>query len=125
MKWNLWNLTLDDFGLDPEFNMLCAPTCECGCGAKATLCLDGEDYIFAFCCGMLKEMECGWCAIFAIDENNRMLGVIKDGDDFEFIGSKEPIDDYGMIGDLFYGMELHMYGLIVNVGDGEYKIVEE
>ena len=55
-----------------------------------------------------------------------MIGVIKYGEEFESIGTKEPIDDdYDMIGDLFYGMELHMYGLIVSTGDGLYKIVEE
>lgn len=124
-KWNLENLTLDDFGLDPESNMLSAPTCDCGCGDKTNICLEDGNDVLDFCCGVLNEMDCGWCAIFAIDQDNKMIGVIKDGDEFEFIGSKEPVDDYGMIGELFYGMELHMYGLIVNVGDGLYKIVEE
>lgn len=124
-SWNLENLTLDDFGLDPEFNMLSAPTCDCGCGGKMNICLEDRDDVLGFCCGMLNEMECGWCAVFAIDQDNKMIGIIKDGDEFEFIGTKEPVDDYGMIGELFYGMELHMYGVIVNVGDGLYKIVEE
>ena len=124
-SWNLGNLTLDDFGLDPELNMLSAPTCDCGCGGKMNICLEDRGDVLGFCCGMLNEMDCGWCAVFAIDQDNKMIGVIKDGDEFEFIGSKEPVDDYGMIGELFDGMELHMYGVIVNVGDGLYKIVEE
>lgn len=124
-KWNFENLTLDDFGLDPEFNMLSAPTCRCGCGEKACICLEDRDDVLGFCCGMLNEMDCGWCAVFAIDQDNKMIGVIKDGDEFEFIGSKEPVNDYGMIGELFDEMELHMYGVIVNVGDGLYKVVEE
>lgn len=124
--WNLENLTLDDFGLDPEFNMLSAPICRCGCGEKAYICLEDIDDVLDFCCGMLNGMDCGWCAVFAIDQDNKMIGVIKDGEEFECIGTKEPIDnDYDMIGDLFYGMELHMYGLIVSTGDGLYKIVEE
>lgn len=124
-SWNLKNLTLDDFGLDPELNMLSAPTCDCGCGEKMNIYLEDMDDVLDFCCGMLNGTDCGWCAVFAIDQGNKMIGVIKDGDEFEFIGSKEPVDDYGMIGELFYGMELHMYGVIVNVGDGLYKIVEE
>lgn len=124
-SWNLENLTLDDFGLDPEFNMLFAPTCDCGCGGKMNICLEDRDDVLGFCYGMLNEIDCDWCAMFAIDENNKMIGVIKDGDEFEFIGTKEPVDDYGMIGELFDGMQLHMYGVIVNVGDGLYKIVEE
>lgn len=125
-KWNFENLTLDDFGLDPELNMLSAPTCDCGCGEKAKVCLENREDILGFCCGMLSEMDCEWCAIFVIDQDNKMIGVIKYGEEFESIGTKEPIDDdYDMIGDLFYGMELHMYGLIVSTGDGLYKIVEE
>lgn len=125
-KWNLENLTLDDFGLDPELNMLSAHTCDCGYGEKAKICLKNREDILGFCCGMLSEIDCGLCAIFAIDQDSKMIGVIKDGEEFDFIKIKEPIDDdYDMIGDLFYGMELHMYGLIVSTGDGLYKIVEE
>lgn len=29
--WNFRNLKLKNFGLDPEYNMLCAPVCDCGC----------------------------------------------------------------------------------------------
>ena len=32
--WNFKNFKLKDFGLDPEYNMLCAPVCKCGCGEK-------------------------------------------------------------------------------------------
>ena len=124
-KWNLENLTLDDFGLDQELNMLSTPTCNCGCGEEAKICLENREDILGFCYGMLSEMDCEWCVIFAIDQDNKMMGVIKDGEEFEFIGTKEPVDDYDMIGDLFYGMKLHMYGLIVSTGDGLYKIVEE
>lgn len=123
--WNLENLTLDDFGLDPEFNMLSAPACRCGCGEKVRICLEDIDDVLNFCCGMLSEMDCEWCAIFAIDQDNKMISVIKDGDEFDCIGSKTPVDDYGVIGELFDDMKLHMYGLIVSVGDGLYKVVEE
>lgn len=92
-KWNLENLTLDDFGLDPELNMLFTPTCNCGCGEKAKVCLENREDILGFCCGILSEMDCEWCAIFAIDEENKMIGVIKDDEEFEYIGTKEPIDD--------------------------------
>ena len=40
--WNLENLTREDFGLDPDLNMLSAPTCDCGCGEKAKICLETE-----------------------------------------------------------------------------------
>lgn len=123
--WNLENLTLDDFGLDPEFNMLSAPMCRCGCGEKMGIFLEDRDDVLGFCCGMLNEMDCGWCAVFAIDQDNKMIGVIKNDDEFDCIGSKTPVDDYGVIGELFDDMKLHMYGLIVSVDDGLYKVVEE
>lgn len=123
--WNLENLTLDDFGLDPEFNMLSAPTCKCGCGGKALVCLEDEDDVYGFLYSILAEQECTYCAAFAITEDNMMLGVIKCDDDYDFIESKERMDDYSRIGEMFYDLELHIYGLIVAIGHGEYKIVEE
>ncbi len=37
--WNFKNFKLKDFGLDSEYNMLCARVCECGCGEKMNVLL--------------------------------------------------------------------------------------
>lgn len=34
-------------------------------------------------------------------------------------------EDYLQVGGMFNDLELHQYGIIVCVGDGEYKILEE
>lgn len=43
--WNFKNFKLKDFGLDPEYNMLCAPVCKCGCGEKMNVLLESDDDI--------------------------------------------------------------------------------
>ena len=123
--WNLENITCDWCGLDPDFNFLEAPMCDCGCGGKGRLCLENDDDVKDFCCGMVSENDCDHCTVFAINEDNYLIAAIRDEDDIYVIQTKEPVDNYKMIGEMFDEMQLHCYGLIVYVGDGLYKIVEK
>lgn len=125
MTWNLENLTLEDFGLWEEDNTLTAPLCPCGCGGKTRVLLDDEDDVIGFCYSMVEESDCGHCAVFAVTDRNYMIAAIRNGEDINVIKSREPIDDYSAIGEMFYRLDLHIFGLIVNTGDGQYKIVEE
>ena len=50
---------------------------------------------------------------------------VKIDGEIECVGSDGVIEDYADIGLMFDDLELHQYGIIVNVGDGEYKILEE
>ena len=125
MTWNLENLKLEDFGLLEEDNMLTAPLCPCGCGGKTRLLLEEEDDVIGFCYSMVEEADCGHCVVFAITDQNYMLAAIRNGDGINVIKSKKPMDDYSFIGEMFYELELHIFGLIVSTGDGQYKIVEK
>jgi hypothetical protein len=123
--WNFKNLKLKDFGLNSEYNMLCAPVCECGCGEKMNVLLESDDDIYDFCYELVDTQDCNYCVAFAINEKNEMLGAIKYDGEIECVGSDGVIEDYADIGLMFDDLELHQYGIIVNVGDGEYKILEE
>lgn len=123
--WNFKNLKLKDFGLDPEYNMLCAPVCECGCGEKMNVLLADDDDLLDFCYNMVDIQECNYCVVFAINEKNKMVAAVKIDGEIECVGSDGVIEDYADIGLMFDDLELHQYGIIVNVGDGEYKILEE
>lgn len=124
--WNFKNFKLNDFGLDPEYNMLCAPVCECGCGEKMNVLLESDDDdLLDFCYNMVDIQECNYCVVFAINEKNKMVAAVKIDGEIECVGSDGVIEDYADIGLMFDDLELHQYGIIVNVGDGEYKILEE
>lgn len=123
--WNFKNLKLKDFGLDPEYNMLCAPVCECGCGEKMNVLLENDDDIYDFCYELVDAQDCNYCVVFAINEKNEMLGAIKYDGEIHCIKLKNISEDYLQVGGMFNDLELHQYGIIVCVGDGEYKILEE
>ena len=120
------SITLKDCGLDPESNFMQAPECECGCGEKCSICLKNDDETLSFCKTMVYENdECNKCAVFAITKENMLLGAIKQEDDIYCFKSKDPIKYMSEIGEIFDGLELHCYGLIVWNGEGLYRIVEE
>lgn len=117
------NITFTELGLDEDFNFLEAPCC--GCGNKMTL---ETDDIQQFCGDMLYEDECDWCGLFVIRLNGTVLVTLKTGcteEDITFMEMKVPHGNYKNIGDIFDEMELHKYGLLVEVRKGEYKIIEE
>lgn len=119
------NITFAELGLDEEFNFLEAPYCDCGCGNKMLLVIDD---IQQFCGDMLYEDECDWCGLFVIRLNGTVLVTLKTGcteEDINFMEMKAPHGNYKNIGDIFDEMELHKYGLLVEVRKGEYKIIEE
>lgn len=120
------SITLKDCGLDPEWNFMQAPECECGCGEKCSICLENEDETLGFCKTMVHENnECNKCAVFAITKENMLLGAIKQDNDIYCFKSKDPIKYMNDIGEIFDELELHCYGLIVWNGEGLYRIVEE
>lgn len=123
--WNFKNLKLKDFGLDPEYNMLCAPVCKCGCGEKMNVLLADDDDIYGFCYELVDIQDCNYCVVFAINEKNEMLGAIKYDGEIHCIRLKNISEDYLQVGCMFDDLELHQYGIVVCVGDGEYKILEE
>lgn len=117
------NITFTELGLDEDFNFLEAPCCECG--NKMTL---ETDDIQQFCGDMLYEDKCDWCGLFVIRLNGTVLVTLKTGcteEDINFMEMKVPHGNYKNIGDIFDEMELHKYGLLVEVRKGEYKIIEE
>lgn len=125
LTWNFRNLKLKDFGLDPEYNMLCAPICDCGCGGKMNILLNDDDDLLDFCYNIVDIQECNYCVVFAINEKNKMIAAVKIDGEIECVGSDGVVEDYTDIGLMFNDLELHQYGIIVNVGDDKYKILEE
>lgn len=122
--WNFDCITLEMCGLDPFYNILEAPECQCGCGSKVKLCLETDDEVLDFCKAMVYEEEYDYCAVFAINKNNTLLAAIGDDEKIYICRGEKPIDDYKSIGKMFDEMQLDGYGLIVYSGDGLYKIVE-
>lgn len=123
--WNFKNLKLKDFGLNSEYNMLCAPVCKCGCGEKMNILFADDDDIYDFCYELVDIQDCNYCVVFAINEKNEMLGAIKYDGEIHCIKLKNISEDYLQVSGMFNDLELHQYGIIVCVGDGEYKILEE
>jgi len=105
--------------------MLCAPVCKCGCGEKMNVLLESDDDIYDFCYELVDTQDCNYCVAFAINEKNEMLGAIKYDGEIHCIKLKNISEDYLQVGGMFNDLELHQYGIIVCVGDGEYKILEE
>lgn len=117
------SISLRDCGLDPELNFLQSP--ECGCGGEVSVLLDNADDVINFCSDLVLENGCEYCAVFALDGNNKLLGVARCEDELIPIGLKKPLEHLQDIGRMFDAMELHCYGLIIWNGDGKYRIVEE
>lgn len=118
------NLTLDDFGLYPEDSFLQSPSCPCGCGGTATLLLDTEQDVIDFCYDMVEANECDYCVMFALMRNDICIYAIKYDGEITLLKSKGKYGSYRTIGELFYKLELHCFGLIVPDEDG-YRIVED
>ena len=87
--------------------------------------LADDDDIYGFCYELVDIQDCNYCVVFAINEKNEMLGAIKYDGEIHYIRLKNISEDYLQVGCMFNDLELHQYGIIVCVGDGEYKILEE
>lgn len=74
---------------------------------------------------IVDAQECNYCVVFAINEKNKMIAAVKIDGEIKCVGSDCAIEDYTDIGLMFDDLELHQYGIIVNVGDGKYKVLEE
>lgn len=124
-SWNLSGITFETCGLNKENNFLEAPICLCGCGGKTNIVLETDDDVLDFCGAMCDENDCYHCAVFAINNENKLLAAICEGYDIHLVESEDVIEDYKDIGKMFDELGLHCFGLIVSNGDGSYKVVEE
>ena len=114
------------YGLDNKKNFMQAPTCECGCGEKASILLRDTKELFQFMFDVLMENECNHCAIFAHAFDGNMYAALKveNKDDepvmfFEQKGNMNFFKDWDDI------VEFHCYGLIIETKRGEWKIIED
>lgn len=121
---NLDNVTLEMCGLDADYNILTAPTCKCGCGEKACLVLENDEDVEDFCAAMLFDNDCEYSGIFYVFKDGLTRGVIRAGDDlYGFTFDK--LYDYKNFGGFVKESGLHCYGVLVEVDDRLWKVVEE
>ena len=122
---NLGRVNFDFFGLDPEFNMLCAPECECGCGEKCNIILEDAAAIKNFCGNIAADADFDYCAVFILTANDEMYASIRDEDEITIVKADNISDDYDLLKDTVYDFDLDAFGLLVEVDDGLFKIIEE
>lgn len=123
MIWNLQNITLEMCGLDPEWNLLQAPECPCGCGGTTTLFVEDMNDLYNLVYTLTDECSEYYCGIFAITEDNHLIMAMTTSDGISMYSVPESID-YKIIGSLVDNLGLDGYGLLVHTKNG-YKIVEE
>ena len=76
--WNFGNITFHMCGLDNEKNFLESPKCECGCGEKTYLILNGKEEATDLALQLLADNDCNCCAVFVILEDNSMVFALPD-----------------------------------------------
>lgn len=118
----LSSITLKSCGLDPEYNFLKAPICECGCGRKTNIVLYDNDDVLDFCAMMCDVNGCEYCGVFAITEDKSILIAIKTEDGIDCFEGDYSNPKY--IGKLVKDIKLHCFGLIVFDGNDSYRVVE-
>lgn len=125
---NLDKTTLSMCGLDPEFNLIESPRCECGCGTKARMMIGDTKDLFGVMANILFGCECLRCGVFAVMNDGTLYWSVKYGEDYEDIdffsmeaGAQYPEN----IEEIFNTFELHCYGLLVEVEPGEFEIIDE
>lgn len=120
---------IDAIGLDKEQNFLQPPICEC-CGEKGALLLRTDEELYSFITEMAFEWDCPNAGIFAIKNNGDLIWSSKyfneDEDDFtvdiyfmENIGT-----DYQIIKELYDDCGICCYGIIFEVDDGQWQVIE-
>ena len=122
---NLGKATFDFFGLDPELNMLCAPECECGCGGKMNIVLEDAEAIKDFCGSIAADADLDYCAVFVLTASDEMYAAIRDENAITLIKADNISDDYGLLEEIVEDFDLDAFGLLVEVDDGLFKIIEE
>lgn len=114
------------YGLDKDKNFLQAPVCECGCGSKVSLLINNNKELFHFMYSVLMDNECNHCAIFAHTINDNMFVALKvenESDDrVLFFGQEDNMKFFKEWDD---EINLHCYGLIIEIKHGEWKIIED
>ena len=124
-RLNLSKINFKICGLDPDMNMLCAPVCDCGCGEKCEIVLESQDEIKDFCGSTVYEVGIDRCAVFVITNTDELFIAIKEGETITIAKAEDISDDYGYIGEIVENLELDAFGLLVQVEDELFKIVEE
>ena len=115
-------LTFHSCGLNPENNILEAPTCPCGCGEKANLILKNDKEVADFIGSMLAETDCHHCAIFAIKRNGNLIFGQKTDEDIICYVLKDS-NAKKEIADMQKQLKFHCYGLLQQVNDEAYAII--
>lgn len=139
MKYKFRNESFSGYGLNKYRNFLSAPECECGCGEKGNILLDSNEDLFGFMGTMLMEYDCNCCAIFAHAYDGSMYAAIKfvvdDFDDeiedieddedmpIHMLASEE--EDVEFFQQLDAEIGFCCYGLLIEVKNGEWKIIED
>ena len=114
MDWSVW--TPEDFGLDRKKNMLKAPRCDCGCGAKLELVLD-EDEVIDYIANVLARVKSEWCAIIIIRPDKSALIVHRCENDIE--AHELVMHSWQWFGDTVKEAEFDLWGVLLE--NGEYE----
>ena len=115
-------LTFHSCGLNPENNILEAPTCPCGCGEKANLILNNDKEVSDFIGSMLAETDCHHSAIFAIKQNGDLIFGQKTDEDIICYHLRTN-NAKKKIADMKNMFKFHCYGLLQQTGDESYAII--
>ena len=124
-KYNIRPEWFGAYGLDKEKNFMQAPTCECGCGGKGVLLINDRKELFGFMYNVLMENECNHCAIFSHSFDDTMFAALK-----VYNETCEPILFFSQEENMTFfkewddELELHCYGLMVEIQPGKWKIIE-
>ena len=120
-------LTLADFGLNPALNFLEALLCECGCGTYMNLCVEKDEGIESLCGDLVLFDECGHCAVFALRLDGSLVYSLKtryeSSEPETYIHHAEGTGGNKNIGRMVTELGLHKYGMLVEVGKDEYKVL--
>lgn len=115
-------LNFHSCGLNPENNILEAPTCPCGCGKKANLILKNDKSVSDFIGSMLAEVDCEHCAIFAIKQDGNLIFGQKTDEDIICYALKDS-NAKKEIADMQKMFKFHCYGLLQQTDDESYAII--
>lgn len=115
-------LTFRSCGLDISNNQLRAPICNCGCGGRMNMILKDDKSVADFIGGMLYEIDCDHCAIFAIKNNGNLIFGQKTDEDIICYQLKINNATF-KISEMQQTFKFHCYGILQQVDETSWKIV--
>lgn len=117
-------LTFRSCGLDISNNQLVAPICKCSCGERMVMVLKDDQTVADFIGGMLNEIDCDHCAIFAIKSNGNLIFGQKTDEDIICYQLKTNNAAQKIL-EMQQTLKFHCYGLIQQVDETSWKVVME